>query len=73
MKLKKSQKRVLIRIIVAAVLLLLCHVLIGGHSHFGENHGHIHLPDWAAALCYLVPYLIIGYDILWKAVRGIFS
>ena len=72
MKLKKSQKRVLVRIIVAAVLLLLCHILIGGHSHFGENHGHVHLPDWAAALCYLVPYFIIGYDILWKAVRGIF-
>ena len=72
MKLKKSQKRVLVRIIVAAALLLLCHILIGGHSHFGENHGHVHLPDWAAALCYLVPYFIIGYDILWKAVRGIF-
>ena len=73
MKLKKSQKRVLVRIIVSAVLLVLCHVLIGGHSHFGENHGHIHLPEWAAALCYLVPYFIIGYDILWKAIRGIFQ
>ena len=72
MKLKKSQKRVLIRIILAAVLLVLCRVLIGGHSHFGESHGHIHAPEWVAALCYLVPYFIIGYDILWKAVRGIF-
>ena len=72
MKLKKSQKRVLIRIMLAAVLLVLCRVLIGGHSHFGESHGHIHAPEWVAALCYLVPYFIIGYDILWKAVRGIF-
>ena len=72
MKLKKSQKRVLIRIILAAVLLVLCRILIGGHSHFGESHGHIHAPEWVAALCYLVPYFIIGYDILWKAVRGIF-
>ena len=72
MKLKKSQKRVLIRIILAAVLLVLCRVLIGGHSHFGESHRHIHAPEWVAALCYLVPYFIIGYDILWKAVRGIF-
>ena len=71
MKLKKSQKKVLVRIVLSAVLLIACHVLIGGHSHFGENHGHVHLPDWAAALCYLVPYFIIGYDILWKALRGI--
>ena len=71
MKLKKSQKKVLVRIVLSAVLLIACHVLIGGHSHFGENHGHLHLPDWAAALCYLVPYFIIGYDILWKALRGI--
>lgn len=72
MKLKKSQKRVLVRIVISAVLLVLCRVLIGGHSHFGESHGHIHAPDWVAAICYLIPYLIIGYDILWKAVRGIF-
>ena len=72
MKLKKSQKKVLLRIVLAAVLLALCHILLGGHSHFGENHGHIHAPEWVAALCYLVPYFIIGYDILWKALRGIF-
>ena len=72
MKLKKSQKKVLLRIVLSAVLLALCHVLLGGHSHFGENHGHIHAPEWVAALCYLVPYFIIGYDILWKALRGIF-
>ena len=72
MKLKKSQKKVLLRIVLSAVLLALCHILLGGHSHFGENHGHIHAPEWVAALCYLVPYFIIGYDILWKALRGIF-
>ena len=72
MKLKKSQKKVLFRIVLSAVLLALCHILLGGHSHFGENHGHIHAPEWVAALCYLVPYFIIGYDILWKALRGIF-
>ena len=72
MKLKKSQKRVLVRIILSAALLALCHILLGGHSHFGENHGHIHAPEWVAAICYLIPYFLIGYDILWKALRGIF-
>ena len=72
MKLKKSQKKVLLRIVLSALLLIACRVLLGGHSHFGESHGHIHAPEWVVAVCYLVPYFIIGYDILWKALRGIF-
>jgi len=26
---------------------------------------------WIAALCYLAPYALIGYDVLWRAVRNI--
>ena len=29
------------------------------------------LPQWAMIVLYLVPYFVIGYDILWKALKGI--
>lgn len=47
----------LIRIVIAAVLLIvLSFVPVGG---------------WIRFLCYMAPYLIIGYDILLKAFKGI--
>ncbi|MGE9875217.1 heavy metal translocating P-type ATPase [Hornefia butyriciproducens] len=62
----KKQKQTLIRIITAAVLFTVLMVL----DHTGrlvavtENR-------WTALGIYAVPYLIVGYDILWKAVRNI--
>lgn len=53
----KKQKRNLIRIIVAAILMIVLHFApVSGMVRFGF---------------YLVPYLIIGYDILWKAFKGV--
>ena len=53
----KKQKKMLIRIIVAAVLMLVLHfVPATGLLRFG---------------LYMIPYLIIGYDILIKAGKGI--
>ncbi len=53
----KKQKKMLIRIIVAAVLMLVLHfVPATGLLRFG---------------LYMIPYLIIGYDILIKAAKGI--
>lgn len=53
----KKQKRVLIRIIIAAVLMVALHfVEVSGILKFA---------------LYLVPYIIIGYDILRKAALGI--
>lgn len=53
----KKQKKVLYRIIIAAVLMVALHfVPIGGYLRFG---------------LYLIPYLVIGYDILKKAALGI--
>lgn len=53
----KKQKRNLIRIIVAAILMIVLHFApVSGMVRFG---------------LYLVPYLIIGYDILWKAFKGV--
>lgn len=54
----KKQKQVLIRIIAAAALMAALHfVQVSGYLKFA---------------LYLIPYLVIGYDILRKAVRGIF-
>lgn len=53
----KKQKKVLYRIIVAAVLMVALHfVPVEGYLRFG---------------LYLIPYLVIGYDILRKAALGI--
>ena len=53
----KKQKRNLMRIIVAAILMIVLHFApVSGIVRFGF---------------YLVPYLIIGYDILWKAFKGV--
>ncbi len=55
----KKQKRVLVRILVTVALL----VLLGGLTD------RWNLPQ----ILYLIPYLVIGYDILRKAVRGIWN
>ena len=54
----KKQKTNLIRIIVSAVL------VIGVWAS--------PLTGWLEGVLYLIPYFIVGYDILLKAVRGIF-
>ena len=53
----KKQKKVLYRIIIAAVLLVVLH--------FIPIEGYLRMA------LYMVPYLVIGYDILRKAVLGI--
>ena len=57
------QKKKLIRILISAVLLIALVVL-------GNR-----LPDfwYVKAILFFIPYIIIGWDILWKAVRGLFS
>ncbi len=84
----KKQKRTLVRIIVAAALLIAVVVL--DHSTV-----RLWLPEWLnlpfaprlpgqdasgnfvtgdylpTRWLYLIPYLIIGWDILWKAIRNI--
>ena len=55
----KKQKKVLVRIIAAAVLLAAAKILA--------------LPVWLSAVLYLVSYAVIGYDILKKAFKGIMN
>ncbi len=53
----KKQKKVLARIIIAAVLMMVVALLP--------------LEGWLRLAAFMVPYLIIGYDILRKAIKGI--
>lgn len=55
----KRQKKMLLRIIIAAVLMILFTALP--------------LEGWLAFGLFMVPYLVIGYDILKKAVKGILN
>ena len=55
----KKQKKVLVRIIIAAVLVIaLQFISVKGYVRFG---------------LYMIPYLVIGYDILKKAGKGILN
>ena len=58
----KKQKKVLIRVIISAILVVGLRITF----QFADVNKYIEL------VCYLVPYFIIGYDILKKAVLGIF-
>ena len=58
---RRKQKKALIRIIVAAVLM----IVLGLVSHFAN------INEYVLFALYMVPYLVVGYDVLWKAVKGI--
>ncbi len=55
----KKQKKVLIRIIIAAVCMIVLHFLP--------------VEGFVRAALYMIPYLVIGYDILIKAGKGIMN
>lgn len=57
-----KQKKILYRIIIAAVLLAILMAI----THFVE------INVWLQLMLYLIPYGIIGYDILRKAALGIY-
>ena len=57
----RKQKKVLIRIIIAAILMIVLY--------FRPLDEILH--GWLKFLLYLIPYFIVGYDILIKAWKGI--
>lgn len=61
----KKQKHMLVRI--AAAFVMLAVMLVEEHSGIGDRIQ----PVWLLAIISLIPYLVIGYDILWKAFRNI--
>ena len=60
----KKQKRLLVRIIIAAIFFVPLYLI-------SEEYVDVHLPVWALLILFLVPYLLVGYDILRKAFLGI--
>lgn len=61
MKLTKKQKKMLARIIAGIALLITAAAV----SHAAD------LPEPAVFALYFAPFLIAGYDVVWKAVRNI--
>ena len=53
----KKQKKMLVRILIAAAMLAALYFIAAS--------------GWMRFALYLIPYLIIGYDILFKAVKGV--
>jgi Cd2+/Zn2+-exporting ATPase len=72
----KKQKKMLCRILIAAVLLIVVKLLPAIGLPFpipwltanGAGEGTYVLSPWPL---YLIPYLIIGWDVLWRAIRNI--
>ena len=60
----QKQKKLLIRILVAAVLFVPVYLI-------SEGIVQADLPRWAVFCLFLVPYLTVGYDILRKAALGV--
>lgn len=55
----KKQKKSLTRIIIAAVLMIILKFLP--------------VEGWLSFVLYMIPYLVVGYDILRKAIKGILN
>ena len=53
----KKQKRMLVRILISGVLLVAAALLP--------------VEGWIRRLAFLIPYAVIGWDVLWRAVRNI--
>ncbi len=61
----KKQKKVLYRIIISFVLLIVFHFI------FGEEEPATTSGKLIKLVAYLIPYLVVGYDVLLKAIHGV--
>lgn len=64
----KKQKKMLARIILSIITLAGCVLVLDNIFNVAERAGI----SWIMVPFFLVPYLIAGYDILKKAIKGIF-
>ena len=60
----KKQKNLLLRIVAAAVFFVPLYLI-------SEGIVSVSLPKWALLILFLIPYLLVGHDILKKAFQGI--
>ena len=70
---KKKQKKMLIRILIASAMLLVLQLFSKDVLSFLEGDLFPSTGRWIRLGLYLINYFIIGYDILKKAVRGIMN
>ena len=61
----KKQKKVLIRIIISLILLIVFHIIFGEEEQTTTKGKIIKL------VAYLIPYFMVGYDVLLKALHGV--
>lgn len=68
---RRKDKRKLVRIVISAVILIAVAIC----RHFSLTSGILTLGEYdlLALLLFSIPYFIIGYDILYGAIRGIAS
>lgn len=68
---RRKDKRKLVRIVISAVILIAVAIC----RHFSLTSGILTLGEYdlLALLLFAIPYFIIGYDILYGAIRGIAS
>ncbi|MBQ2161100.1 MAG: HAD-IC family P-type ATPase, partial [Firmicutes bacterium] len=59
-----KQKNLLIRIIVAAVFFVPLYLI-------SEDIVKVNMPEWAVFILFLIPYAVVGHDIIRKAIKGI--
>ena len=74
MYMTKKQKKTMIRILSAAALLVILHVLPLSSmldSLYGSDGEHAVLRRITMILIYLIPYLIVGYDVVLGAIKKI--
>ncbi len=73
-KQKKVLKRIIISAVIVAVLMVFEHVFLGENAEgyrFPVLGEFFHRFNWILLILYLIPYWIIGNDILKKALKGI--
>lgn len=64
----KKQKNLLIRIIISTIFFIPLFIILEGREH---GFLVVDIPQWVIIIMFLIPYLLVGHDILRKAAMGI--
>ena len=67
----RKQRIMMVRILIAAILLLCLQFISPEMFHRVDEYLFPSAGRWIRFACYLIDYLVIGYDILRKAAKGI--
>lgn len=53
----------IVRVAASTILLVACHII----------ESRMELPVWQLLICYLLPYLLVGYDVIGEALEALFK